>query len=138
MATACGRSDYEFWLQAGVDLLFCANDIACLKMAGGGFAESGAQLLAREPVNRRSCMNTILLQQVPILTVGSGCFGNVETFLESADARRRIPGDCPVRTQDCGNFSAEGFADATIEDSVQAEPTVSGFNKFSPRTGVEA
>jgi 2-keto-3-deoxy-L-rhamnonate aldolase RhmA len=31
IASACGPSDFKFWLDQNIDLLFCANDIACLK-----------------------------------------------------------------------------------------------------------
>jgi 2-keto-3-deoxy-L-rhamnonate aldolase RhmA len=31
IASACGPSDFKFWLDQKIDLLFCTNDIACLK-----------------------------------------------------------------------------------------------------------
>jgi 4-hydroxy-2-oxoheptanedioate aldolase len=31
VATACGPSDYSFWADLGIDLLYCVNDIVCLK-----------------------------------------------------------------------------------------------------------
>jgi 2-keto-3-deoxy-L-rhamnonate aldolase RhmA len=31
VASACGPSDFKFWLDQKIDLLFCTNDIACLK-----------------------------------------------------------------------------------------------------------
>lgn len=31
VATACGPADYDLWTQRGIDLLFCTNDIVCLK-----------------------------------------------------------------------------------------------------------
>jgi len=31
VATACAPGDYAFWLGLDIDLLFCTNDIACLK-----------------------------------------------------------------------------------------------------------
>lgn len=31
IATACGPSDFKFWLDQKIDLLFCTNDITCLK-----------------------------------------------------------------------------------------------------------
>jgi 2-keto-3-deoxy-L-rhamnonate aldolase RhmA len=31
VATACAPKDFSFWAEVGVDLLFCANDITCLK-----------------------------------------------------------------------------------------------------------
>lgn len=35
VATACSPEDYAFWLRQGIDLLFCTNDISCLKQAAG-------------------------------------------------------------------------------------------------------
>jgi 4-hydroxy-2-oxoheptanedioate aldolase len=32
VVTACGPSDFTFWTHIGVDLLFCTNNIACLKI----------------------------------------------------------------------------------------------------------
>jgi 4-hydroxy-2-oxoheptanedioate aldolase len=31
IASACGPSDFQFWLEQKIDLLFCTNDITCLK-----------------------------------------------------------------------------------------------------------
>ena len=31
VASACGPADFEFWLNQKIDLLFCTNDISCLK-----------------------------------------------------------------------------------------------------------
>ncbi len=36
VVTACGPADYIHWARLGIDLLFCTNDIVCLK--------TGAQL----------------------------------------------------------------------------------------------
>jgi len=33
VATACAPEEFGFWLGLGIDLLFCANDISCLKQA---------------------------------------------------------------------------------------------------------
>jgi 2-keto-3-deoxy-L-rhamnonate aldolase RhmA len=33
VATACAPEEFAFWLGLGIDLLFCANDISCLKQA---------------------------------------------------------------------------------------------------------
>jgi 4-hydroxy-2-oxoheptanedioate aldolase len=33
VATACAPEEFKFWLGLGMDLLFCANDISCLKQA---------------------------------------------------------------------------------------------------------
>jgi 4-hydroxy-2-oxoheptanedioate aldolase len=35
IATACATEDFAFWLDLDIDLLFCTNDIACLKKAAG-------------------------------------------------------------------------------------------------------
>lgn len=35
VATACASEDFPFWISLDIDLLFCANDIACLKKAAG-------------------------------------------------------------------------------------------------------
>lgn len=45
VATACSPADYQFWLDQGVDLLFCTNDIACLKKAAGDFLEDARRIL---------------------------------------------------------------------------------------------
>jgi len=37
VVTACGAADYVHWLRLGVDLLFCTNNVVCLK-AGAQFA----------------------------------------------------------------------------------------------------
>ena len=48
VATACARSDYAFWLEAGVDLLFCTNDIACLKTAAADSLNAARALLEQQ------------------------------------------------------------------------------------------
>jgi 4-hydroxy-2-oxoheptanedioate aldolase len=57
VATACAPEDYDFWLGLEIDLLFCTNDIACLKQAAGdllgearGILQSKAGKIARETV----------------------------------------------------------------------------------------
>ncbi len=35
IASACGPSDFKFWLDQHIDLLFCTNDIASLKRGAG-------------------------------------------------------------------------------------------------------
>ena len=44
IASACGPSDFKFWLDQRIDLLFCTNDIACLKR-GAALALDGARAL---------------------------------------------------------------------------------------------
>ena len=43
VVTACGAADFIHWTRLGVDLLFCTNDIACLK--------AGAQLALNAAAN---------------------------------------------------------------------------------------
>lgn len=45
VATACAPADFHFWLDLGIDLLFCANDIACLKKAAGDFLDEARSIL---------------------------------------------------------------------------------------------
>jgi 4-hydroxy-2-oxoheptanedioate aldolase len=45
IAAACGPSDFKFWLDQHIDLLFCANDIACLKRGAGLALEEARALL---------------------------------------------------------------------------------------------
>ena len=40
--TACGASEFHHWLRLGVDLLFCTNNIVCLK-AGAQLALDAAE-----------------------------------------------------------------------------------------------
>lgn len=49
VATACARSDFGFWLEIGVDLLFRTNDIACLRTAAADSLKAARELLARKP-----------------------------------------------------------------------------------------
>jgi len=35
VATACAPAEFGFWVGLGIDLLFCANDVSCLKQAAG-------------------------------------------------------------------------------------------------------
>ena len=35
VATMCSPQDFPFWLGLNIDLLFCANDISCMKQAAG-------------------------------------------------------------------------------------------------------
>jgi 4-hydroxy-2-oxoheptanedioate aldolase len=46
VATACSAEDYAFWLGQGVDLLFCTNDISCLKQAAGDNLARARTILA--------------------------------------------------------------------------------------------
>jgi 4-hydroxy-2-oxoheptanedioate aldolase len=48
IASACGPSDFKFWLDQHIDLLFCTNDIASLKR-GAGLALEEAKALLPSP-----------------------------------------------------------------------------------------
>jgi 2-keto-3-deoxy-L-rhamnonate aldolase RhmA len=47
VATACSVADYKFWIDEGVDLLFCTNDIVCLKSTGADSLNAARKLLAQ-------------------------------------------------------------------------------------------
>jgi len=47
VATACAPEEFGFWLGLGIDLLFCANDISCLKQAAGDLLGDARQALER-------------------------------------------------------------------------------------------
>jgi len=47
IAAACGQPDVAFWLSQKIDLLFCTNDIACLKKAAGDALAEARELLAK-------------------------------------------------------------------------------------------
>ncbi len=47
VATACAPEEYDFWLGLGIDLLFCTNDIACLKHAAGELLKEARAVLTR-------------------------------------------------------------------------------------------
>ena len=50
VATACAPEEYGFWLDLGIDLLFCTNDVACLKQAAGDLLGEARGILARKAV----------------------------------------------------------------------------------------
>ncbi len=45
IATSCGPADFIHWTRLGVDLLFCTNDIACLKMGARQALKSAADAI---------------------------------------------------------------------------------------------
>lgn len=47
VATACPPEEYGFWLGLEIDLLFCTNDIACLKHAAGELLGNAREILKR-------------------------------------------------------------------------------------------
>jgi 2-keto-3-deoxy-L-rhamnonate aldolase RhmA len=46
IASACAPPDFKFWLDQKIDLLFCTNDIACLKRGAGLALDEARALLA--------------------------------------------------------------------------------------------
>lgn len=46
VATACAPGEFAFWIGLGVDLLFCSNDISCLRQAAGDNLSRARALLA--------------------------------------------------------------------------------------------
>jgi 2-keto-3-deoxy-L-rhamnonate aldolase RhmA len=53
VATACAPGDYTFWLDLGIDLLYCTNDISCLKQAAGDTLSRAREILERTAVAGR-------------------------------------------------------------------------------------
>ena len=53
IAAACGQPDVPFWLGLGIDLLFCTNDIVCLKKAAGDSLKEARDLMS-EIAERKS------------------------------------------------------------------------------------
>ena len=47
IVTACGAADYAHWIRMGVDLLFCTNDIVCLKMGAHSALKSVTEAMER-------------------------------------------------------------------------------------------
>lgn len=45
IVSACGPSDFKFWLDQKIDLLFCTNDIACLKRGASLALDEARSLL---------------------------------------------------------------------------------------------
>lgn len=50
IASACGPTDFKFWLDQKIDLLFCANDIACLKRGAALALDEARALLPPAPL----------------------------------------------------------------------------------------
>jgi len=50
VATACAPEEYGFWLGLEVDLLFCTNDLACLKLAAGDLLGEAREALERKTI----------------------------------------------------------------------------------------
>jgi 4-hydroxy-2-oxoheptanedioate aldolase len=47
VATSCNAADYIHWVRMGIDLLFCTNDIVCLKMGAAAALKSAAEAIAQ-------------------------------------------------------------------------------------------
>jgi 4-hydroxy-2-oxoheptanedioate aldolase len=45
IASACGPADFKFWIDQKIDLLFCTNDIACLKRGASLALQEAKSLL---------------------------------------------------------------------------------------------
>ena len=56
IATACGAADYAHWIRMGVDLLFCTNDIVCLKMGARAALTSATEAMQRVEEERRTTL----------------------------------------------------------------------------------
>src|SRR5436305_147122 len=56
IASACGPADFKFWIDQKIDLLFCTNDIACLKR-GASLALQEAKSLLNSNHVRSSARN---------------------------------------------------------------------------------
>ena len=47
VVTACGAADYIHWARMGVDLLFCTNDIVCLKLGAQAALKAATEAIAQ-------------------------------------------------------------------------------------------
>ncbi len=52
VATACGAADYIHWTRLGVDLLFCTNDIVCLKRGAQEALKAAAEAIEQAEEER--------------------------------------------------------------------------------------
>jgi len=57
VATACAPEEFGFWLGLGIDLLYCANDISCLKQAAGDTLTSARRILDHVSSNGLRTLN---------------------------------------------------------------------------------
>ena len=62
IAAPAASPDVPFWLGLGIDLLFCTNDIVCLKKAAGDSLEEARDLMCR---NRRTQIANPILNGDP-------------------------------------------------------------------------
>lgn len=77
-------------------------------------------------------MNTIRLLQVPLLTFGSGCVAQCQSFLGERGAKRVFLIAPPFAREIAGKLLA-GIPHSLIESSIEAEPTISGFTQILDR-----
>lgn len=77
-------------------------------------------------------MNTITLLQVPRLTIGSGCLAECPKFLAGRGVERALA-IAPPFGRKAAERALEGVPHKQIEDSVEAEPSVSGFQAVLAR-----
>lgn len=52
VVTACSAADYIHWVRMGVDLLFCTNDISCLKLGAQSALRSATEAIAQAEEER--------------------------------------------------------------------------------------
>jgi 4-hydroxy-2-oxoheptanedioate aldolase len=52
VATSCAPADFIHWTRLGVDLLFCTNDIACLKMGAQAALKSAGEAITQAAEER--------------------------------------------------------------------------------------
>jgi len=52
VVTACGAPDFIHWTRLGIDLLFCTNDIVCLKVGAQSALKSAAEAIAQAESER--------------------------------------------------------------------------------------
>jgi 2-keto-3-deoxy-L-rhamnonate aldolase RhmA len=52
VVTACGPSDFIHWTRLGIDLLFCTNDVVCLKVGAQSALQSAAEAIAQAESER--------------------------------------------------------------------------------------
>ncbi|MDR3793437.1 MAG: iron-containing alcohol dehydrogenase [Terracidiphilus sp.] len=78
-------------------------------------------------------MNTVTLLQVPRLVVGSGCRAQCGEFLAARGVERALLVAPPFGTA-LAEPLLKGIAHVQVESSIEAEPSVSGFNAILART----
>jgi alcohol dehydrogenase class IV len=77
-------------------------------------------------------MNIITLLQVPWLTVGSGCRSGCRQFMVERGVKRAFL-IAPPFGREIAETLLAGISHSMIEDGIEAEPTVSGFNRILVR-----